>query len=241
MRPHGLSVFALVTARGGSKGVPNKNIRLLGGKPLILWTIETARQSKGIDRILLSTEDEEIARIGRDAGVEVPFKRPAELAGDESSHVDVVLHALRWLKDNEGSLPEYLLLLQPTSPFRTPQDIEAAIDLAVQPPRSPAVVSVCDCIHHPYWARRVLPDGTLQDFLSLDLKDQRRQAFPKAYALNGAIYLNQVESFLRTRSFIPRGTRAYIMPAERSLDIDTLWDFHIAELLMRSPYGSTTD
>ena len=203
-----ISVLAVVTARGGSKGVPGKNIRLLGGKPLIVWTIEAARASTRVNRVLLSTEDDEIARIGRDAGAEVPFKRPAELAGDESSHPGVVLHALQWVKDHDGFSPEYVLVLQPTSPFRTAQDIDAAIELAMQPPRPPAVVSVYDCAHHPYWARRVLQDGTLQDFMKVKLKDERRQALPKAYMLNGAIFLIQVESLVREQSFIPQGSRA---------------------------------
>jgi CMP-N,N'-diacetyllegionaminic acid synthase len=211
----------------------------LGGKPLIVWTIEAARVSTRVDRVLLSTEDDKIARIGRDAGAEVPFKRPVELAGDESSHPAVVLHALQWVKDHDGFSPEYVLVLQPTSPFRTAQDIDAAIDLAMQPPHPPAVVGVGDCVHHPYWVRRVLQDGTLQDFINVDLKDQRRQALPKAYVLNGAIFLVRVDSLVRTQTFIPPGARAYIMPPERSLDIDTPWDFHMAELLMRSPYRSS--
>lgn len=241
MSANRMSVYALVTARGGSKGVPRKNLRLLREKPLLVWTIDTALQSSAVDRILLSTEDEEIATIGLDAGAEVPFRRPAELAHDTSAHIDVVLHALGWLKDNEGSLPTYLLLLQPTSPFRTYQDIDAAIDLAGQPPGAPAVVAVCECVHHPYLAQRILPDGTLGDFARHDLKDDRRQALPKAYVPNGAIYLNRVESLFNSRSFMPSGTRAYVMPPERSLDIDTPWDLYIAELMLKNPYGSVSD
>jgi CMP-N-acetylneuraminic acid synthetase len=191
-----------------------------------------------VDRILLSTEDEEIASIGREAGAEVPFRRPAELANDTSSHIDVVLHALRWLEENEGSAPDYLLTLQPTSPFRTKQDVEGAIDLARKSPESPAVVAVCECVNHPYFAQRILPDGTLEEFTRRGLEDERCQAIPKAYVPNGAIYLNRVAFLFNTRSFLPSGARAYVMPQERSLDIDTFWDFYIAELMLRNPYGS---
>jgi CMP-N-acetylneuraminic acid synthetase len=236
-----MKVYALVTARAGSKGVPGKNTRHLGGKPLLVWTIESARRSTNVHRVLLSTENHEIAQIGRSAGAEVPFERPFELASDAASHIDVVLHSLSWLKQNDGALPDYLLLLQPTSPFRTSQDIEAAISLAKEPSHPPAVVSVCECVHHPCCAQRILPDGTLENFVRHDLPDERRQALPKLYVPNGAIYLNLVQSLINTRSFQPPGTRAYVMPPERSLDIDTPWNFHIAELLVRTPYGSIPD
>lgn len=236
-----MKVYALVTARAGSKGVPSKNTRQLGGKPLLLWTIEAARSSVGVKRVLLSTEDEEIARLGRSAGVDVPFQRPSELASDTASHIDVVLHVLDWLQQNEGELPDYLLLLQPTSPFRTSQDIEAAIALAKEPRDPPAVVSVCECEQHPYWAKVILADGTMEEFVKNTLHDGVRQMLPKVYTLNGAIYLNRVDSFLRDKTFCPTGTLAYIMPRERSLDIDTPWDFHVADLLIRYPYYTNAD
>ena len=236
-----MKIYALVTARAGSKGVPSKNTRQLGGKPLLLWTIEAARSSLGVKRVLLSTEDNEIARIGRSAGAEVPFQRPPELASDAASHIDVVLHVLDWLQQKEGDLPDYLLLLQPTSPFRTSQDIEAAISLAKEPPHPLAVVSVCECDQHPYWAKRILPDGTMEDFVKSSHQDDRRQMLPKVYVLNGAIYLNRVDSFLRDKTFFPAGTLAYVMPRERSLDIDTPWDLHVAELLIRNPHHANAD
>jgi CMP-N,N'-diacetyllegionaminic acid synthase len=237
-----MKVYALITARAGSKGVPSKNTRQLGSKPLLLWTIEAARQSSGINRILLSTEEDSIAQIGRNAGIEVPFLRPAELARDGSSHVEVVLHALAWLKNHEDQSPDYILLLQPTSPFRTADDIDNAIMLAKQTPNAPAVISVSECGHfHPYYALKLRDDGTLQYCVPSDFSERRRQEVPMAYAANGAIYLNRVDAFLNKPTFIPTGTLPYVMPAERSIDIDTSWDLHIAELLVRKPYEAGND
>jgi CMP-N-acetylneuraminic acid synthetase len=233
-------VYALVTARGGSKGVPRKNLLPLAGKPMLLWSIEAARTSPAVNRVLLSTEDEEIARIGRDGGAEVPFLRPRELAGDTSPHIDVVLHALHWLEENESALPEHLLLLQPTSPLRAARDLDAAVALARQLPPPPAVISVCEAPLHPYWAQTVLHDGTLQP-LYPEHEDTRRQDLPPLYCLNGAIYLTRVAVLLRERTLTPRGARAYVMPPERSIDVDTPWDFRLADLIMRETHALPAD
>ncbi len=230
-------VVGLITARGGSKGVPRKNLKLLAGKPLIAWTIESARQSRRLDRVIVSTEDEEIADISRRWGAEVPFMRPVELAQDDSPHILVVEHAIRWLQEHdEGSLSR-LLLLQPTSPLRTAEDIDAAIELA-ESRDAEAVVSVCQTEHHPYLVKRILPDGTLDDFMKPDLAYPRRQDLPPAYALNGAIYLSRIESLLSSRTFLPKGIFPYIMPPERSLDINSAWDFYVAELVLRGEHAT---
>jgi CMP-N-acetylneuraminic acid synthetase len=233
-------VYALITARGGSKGLPGKNLRPLAGKPMLLWSVEAARGSPGVGRVLLSTEDEQIARVGREGGAEVPFLRPAELAQDHSPHIDVVLHALHWLADHEGALPEHLLLLQPTSPLRQARDIDAAIALARRPPPPPAVVSVCEAPLHPYWAQTILADGTLAALFP-EHQDLRRQDLPPLYSLNGALYLTRTEAILRERNVMPAGTRAYVMPAERSVDVDTAWDFRLAEFLLGDTHGRDAD
>jgi CMP-N-acetylneuraminic acid synthetase len=230
-------IIGLITARGGSKGIPRKNIVPLGGKPLIAWTIEAALASRRLSRVLVSTEDAEIAQVAATWGAEVPFIRPIELAQDTTPHILVMEHALRWLDEAAGLRPEYLLLLQPTSPFRAPEDIDAAIALA-EAHAAIGVVSVCEMERHPYLAKRILADGTLSEFMTADTPLLRRQDWPPAYALNGALYLNRRESLLRDRTFLPPGTLGYVMPPERSLDVDTPWDLHLAELVLRDRYAN---
>jgi CMP-N-acetylneuraminic acid synthetase len=225
-----IRVVALVTARGGSKTVPRKNLKLLGGKPLIGWSIEAARLSKHVARTILSTDDEEIAATGRAYGAEAPFLRPGELAQDTSSHISVAQHAIRWLREH-GDDPDYILLLQPTSPFRTSEDIDAAVALA-DARRPVAVISVCEMERHPFLGKRI-ENGMLMDFLPWPASYPRRQDLGQAYALNGAIYLNRTASLMNDATFHPAGSLAYIMPPERSMDLDTPWDFHVAELIMK--------
>lgn len=230
-----MTIIALITARGGSKGLPGKNLLPLAGKPLLAWTIEAALHSPRLDEVILSTDDAEIARVGREWGAAVPFMRPSHLAQDQSDHLSVVEHALGWLQARDGRLPNYLLLLQPTSPLRTAEDIEAAIQTALQHDAK-AVVSVCEAAHHPYLTKRIAEDGTLVNFIEADLPYLRRQDLPPAYALNGAIYLNRPTDLLAERTFLPKGTYPYVMPPQRSFDIDTAWDLHLADLILRNPY-----
>jgi len=230
-------IIGLITARGGSKGLPRKNVLSLAGKPLIAWTIDAARNSGQLARVILSTDNAEIAQVAQEWGAEVPFMRPPELAQDHSDHLSVVEHALDWLKSNENCIPDYVLLLQPTSPLRAADDIAAAVDLARQH-NADAVVSVTPVKHHPYIAKRILDNGTMAHFMPVDGLDLRRQALPPAYALNGAIYLNRPESLRRDRAFVPPGTVAYVMPPERSIDIDSGWDLHLVDLLLRHPYDT---
>jgi CMP-N-acetylneuraminic acid synthetase len=234
-----MDVLALITARGGSKGLHRKNVLPLAGKPLIAWTISAALQSHSLSRIVVSTDDEEIAQVAQEWGAEVLFMRPPELAQDDSDHLAVVEHAIRWLEQHEVAYPDYIMLLQPTSPLRTAEDINAAIQIAIAYD-AVAVVSVCTTKHHPYLSRRILEDGTLAAYVSNDIADFRRQVLPPAYALNGAIYLNSRKSLLYDRTFQPQGTYAYVMPPERSVDIDTPWDFYLAELILRDKCERTS-
>ena len=228
------SIIALITARGGSKGLPGKNVRPVGGKPLIAWTIEAALGSAAIKRVIISTDDEEIARVSREAGAEVPFLRPAEIARDDSPHILTSEHAIRWLDQHGHERPDYLMLLQPTSPFRTTADVDAAIALARQHDAI-AVVSVSEAKPHPYKTYGLTPAGTLTTFVPCDIPYRRRQDLPPAFTDNGALYLNRTESLLRDRTYIPADTVPYLMPPERSLDIDSAWDLLIADLLLRQP------
>ncbi len=223
---HGHSILALIPARGGSKGVPGKNIRPLAGRPLIAWTIEAARASRFVDRVVLSSDNEDICRIAAAYGCEVPFRRPKELARDDTPGIAPVLHALE-------ALPgfDYLVLLQPTSPFRSTADIDAAITRCIDT-GAPSVVSVTPASQHPSWMYHMDGDGRLVHFLNEE-PIARRQELPRIYALNGAIYVAHIPTLLTEKKLIGPGTIGYVMPRTRSLDIDTALDFDIAEVLAR--------
>ena len=224
-------IIGLVTARGGSRGIPKKNIRPLASKPLIAWSIEAAKQSQDLERVIVSTDDEEIALIARKWGADVPFIRPDFLAQDNSPHIDVVIHVLEWLKENQDYVPDYVMLLQPTSPFRTANDINAAIEIA-QRSNADSVISVCESPAHPYKIRRISGQGVLSDFIEKPDGYIRRQDFPQAYLENGAIYLVKRDIVINRRTLYPKNTYPYIMESEYSLDIDTLWDFCLAEMML---------
>ncbi len=224
--------LGLVTARSGSKGLPGKNVRLTAGKPLIAWTLEAARAAKSIDRTIVSTDDETIAETARQWGGDVPFLRPTELAQDASPHIDVVLHALNWLDEHQDYRPDYLVLLQPTSPLRSAGDIDGAVALA-RTRNAGAVVSVCETHDHPYLVRRMTDHGTLEEFLPCPISYARRQDLPPAYALNGAIYVVRRDVLLASRTLCPPETYAYLMRPERSLQIDSVLDLQLVEYLLK--------
>ena len=230
------SVLMVVTARGGSKSVPRKNLARVGNRPLMWWTIKAALGSKYCSRLVVSTDDGEIARAGSQMGAEVPFLRPAELAQDDTPGSAPALHATRWLDEHQGYQPDFVMLLQPTSPFRTTEDIDAAVELALNT-GADAVVSVTPTHHHPYWLKRLDESGRMSDFMALEHPAEGRQTLPKLYALNGAIYLARREVLLEDESFYKRRTYGYPMPPERSLDIDTAWDLHVADLVLRETAG----
>ena len=239
IRLTGPNCLGLVTARGGSKGVPGKNIRRVGGKPLIAWTLDAAKNAKSLQRTIVSTDDCDIAETARRCGAEVPFLRPAELALDDSPHVDVVVHALEWLDTHEGYRPDYVVLLQPTSPLRTAGDIDAAVSLALEK-NAEAVVSVCETHNHPYLVRRLTGDCRLEEFVPCPLVYARRQDLPPAFALNGAIYISRRELLKASKSLCPAGALAYVMPEERSLQIDTDWDLRLASCVLNMVHATET-
>jgi CMP-N-acetylneuraminic acid synthetase len=226
-----LDVLGVITARGGSKGLPRKNVLPVAGRPLIAWTIAAAAASRQVTRTIVSTDDGEIARVCRECGADVPFLRPAALASDTATHLDVIEHALGWAVVDAGREPDYVLVLQPTSPLRTRDDIDAAVAIARER-RADAVVSVTAAHPHPWLASTLRPDGTLLPLVSAEQASARRQDMPPAYALNGAIFLITPAALRRHRTFAPPAAHAYIMPAERSIDIDSAHDLAIAELLL---------
>jgi len=231
-------IVAIIPARGGSKGVPRKNVKALAGKPLISWTIEAALAARQVARVMVSTEDPEIAEVARRSGADVPFVRPVELASDTATSIDVAVHALDWLRQTEHAEPAVVLWLQPTSPLRTTDDVEAAVALQSER-QAPAVVSVCATTHPPQWLKRLGSGGELLPWHAGEEPERRQDATP-TYQLNGAIYLIQTSVLLQQRTFVPAGAVAYIMPPERSLDIDTPWDFHLAELILKEKHAART-
>ena len=212
-------ILAVITARGGSKGLSKKNILNLGGKPLIAWTIEAAQQSKYIDKVVLSSDDNEIISVAREFNCEVPFRRPAKLATDEASSIDVLFHAIEKVPGYD-----YVALLQPTSPLRTSYDIDKAFELMILS-KANACSSVCETAKTPYWMFSMESNNVLNRLLPLPINGHRRQSLPLTYELNGAIYLLNIKTLYSEKNLTPDKTIAYEMSRERSIDIDNLVDF----------------
>ncbi|CCH49919.1 acylneuraminate cytidylyltransferase family protein [Pseudodesulfovibrio piezophilus] len=232
-----MEILGLLTARGGSKGIPGKNYKEIAGKPLITWTAKEALKSSLLGRVVLSTDDLKIADIARSSGVEVPFMRPKYLAEDDSPHIDCVLHALEWLKLEENYVPDLVCLLQPTSPLRLASDIDGALEMAItlfHEKGIASVVSVTDCVHHPFLVRKQEDDGSLTPFIEHKISYERRQDLPVALMRNGAVYVSSTNSLLRDKTFFPDKYYGYYMPYERSLVIDTPIEFSFVEMLLQN-------
>ena len=226
------SILTIIPARGGSKGIRDKSIAPINVRPMIAYSIQVALNSKVFDRVVVSTDSHKIAATARSLGVEVPFLRPKRLARDKTPGILPILHAIQWLEKNEGYRSDYVMCLQPTSPLRTVMDIKKAVALA-EKRKADGVVSVSPVEHHPYWMKKVNRQGRMSDFMLLARAIARRQDLPSVYALNGAIYLARREILLNRKTWYTKRTYAYPMPRERSLDIDTPWDLHLAELILK--------
>ena len=228
--------LAIIPARGGSKRLPRKNILDLAGKPLIAWTIEAALKSKYIDRVVVSTDDDEIADISKKYGADVPFMRPAELATDESTSVGVVLHALDVLKENNDNY-NYIILLQPTSPLRSAEDIDKAIEL-LKVSKIDAVISVCKTEHSPLWSNTIPDNGDLSNFLDDTILNKRSQDLDQYYRLNGAIYLCNIQSLMKQNTFfLNKKVQSFVMERGVSIDIDDDIDFQFTQFMVNNNQG----
>ncbi len=225
-----MDVLAIIPARGGSKGVLKKNIRELCGKPLIAYTIEEAKKCRSISRIIVTTDDPDIAETSVKFGAEVPFVRPAELSNDTATTIDVIVHSLEWLEKNEEYRPDAVMLLQPTSPLRTWEDMDKAFKIFQTNPGM-SVISVCEAEHSPFWCGTI-EDGRLVPIGGKDYTNIGRQGLPKAYRFNGAIYISSRKDILTERTFF-NNINPYIMPCDRSIDIDTELDLKFAEFILR--------
>jgi len=225
----GLAVLGLIPARGGSKRLAGKNIRPLAGRPLVQWTVETARASRFLDRLIISSDDPAIIAAAVSAGCEAPFVRPAELARDDTSSAAVALHAL----DIIGRNYDLLVLLQPTSPLRLAEDIDGALQACVTR-GAPSCISVVEASSSPHPLYRLKADGRLQR-----VPVPADGASARTYTPNGAVYVVRVSEFRRSPTFVTDGTIGYPMPADRSIDIDAPIDFQQAEHLIseRSAHG----
>lgn len=225
-----MRILAIVPARGGSKRLPGKNIRLLGGKPLIVWSIDAAKGIAEICDILVSTDDPAIAAVCTAAGAFVPWLRPADLATDTASSVDVVLHALDWYEAGKGAV-DGLLLLQPTSPFRTRETVRKGIELFVKHERQ-AVLGVSPSHAHPMWALKMAGDH-LVPFMQAHGLGTRSQDMPPAYTVNGGFYLITPVELRACHSFVGAKTVPLLIESpQEALDIDTEWDWTVAQVIV---------
>lgn len=227
----GERVLALVPARGGSKGIPRKNVRVLAGKPLIAWAIEAGLGSRYVDDVVVSTEDAEISTVARASGARVPCLRPEKLASDTAGSVDVALHMVDWIRRNEGGEYGWLLLLQPTSPLRTSGDIDRAVE-AMLSSGGRSVVSFSAAFSNPHWMVTRRENNRYRQAFPLQAEASRRQDLPGYYEYNGAIYLSRVDALERNRTFEDDDTVLFEMDRRSSIDIDDETDWVFAEALL---------
>src|SRR5262245_39446780 len=224
-------VLGVITARGGSKGLPGKNIRPLYGKPLIEWSISAAKAASCIDRVVVSTDDVAIAEVARRAGADVPFERPSELATDSASSVDVVVHAVDALAKTDLAF-DIVVLLEPTSPLREAFDIDEAVRHLIQTGAG-AVVSVCRAVNaHPAFMFSLDAKGRLRPYLKRYPTGLRRQDIDPAFFLDGTLYASRIDVLKTKRSFYHEDTVAFEVPKWKSLEIDDATDFIMVEALM---------
>jgi CMP-N,N'-diacetyllegionaminic acid synthase len=224
-----LSIVGIIPARGGSKGIPRKNLRNIAGKPLIAYTIEAARGAKLLTKVTVSTDDKEIAATAKSHGAEVPILRPSELAQDSSPTIHAIQHMVRHIEDQGGKV-DVAVTLQPTSPLREAVDIDVAVKILLDT-GADSVISVTAAKYSPY-LMFTLNGDRLVPFFGEEAKI-RRQDLPKVYSLNGAIYVTRRDTLMKGNSLYGKDVRAYVMPEERSLDVDTLLDLRIIDLLLR--------
>lgn len=224
--------LAIIPARSGSKRLPNKNIKELCGKPLIAWSIEAGLQSKYIDNVVVSTDSQEYANIAQKYGAEVPCIRPQNLSQDSSTTFDSIKHMIDFYSDELKKRFDYIVLLQPTSPLRTSQHIDEAIEILIKK-QANSIVSICQCDHSPLWSNTLPSDDNMENFLNLQILNLRSQDLPTYYRLNGAIYIAKTPSLLEYKSFFTDKCFAYKMSQDSSIDIDTQLNFDFCEFYLQ--------
>ncbi|WP_246943862.1 cytidylyltransferase domain-containing protein [Bacillus pinisoli] len=225
------SFLAVIPARGGSKGIPGKNIINVNGKPLIQYTIDAAMDSKYLDRVVVSTDDSEIALVSTKCGAEVPFLRPPYLADDTAKTIDVLIHALEEL-NNDGCNYDYIVLLQPTQPLRTAEQIDLSIQKIVHE-NEESLVSITEVNEHPILFRTLDSNGMVHNMLSTD-STVRRQDFPKIYKVNGAIYINKINHNFNSNTSLNDNKLAFVMEQKFDIDIDEPHDIEVLKLKLNA-------
>lgn len=232
-----MRVLGLVPARGGSKGLPRKNVRLLAGKPLLQWTAEAALAATRLDRVVLSTDDEEIADVGRRCGLDVPFLRPAELARDDTPTLPVVRHALSRLEER-GPAYDAVCLLQPTSPFRSARDIDACVDLLEDSGADSVVTTLrVPSEYNPHWVYLRQGDGSLRLATGESQPIARRQLLPPAFHRDGSVYVTRRSAIVDGDSLYGARVVGFELDATRSVNIDDLADWRRAEAMLAEVEG----
>lgn len=231
-----MKVLGIIPARGDSKGVPRKNIRPLAGKPLIAHTIDVARESDVFDRVVVSTDDREIADVARQIGGDVPFMRPAHLAEDTTPTLPVLIHAVEWLRENDGYEPDLVAILQPTTPLRKPEHLREALDI-FRKFKPDSVVSMREVPGHysPHWQFRLDTDSRATIFTGEPFERivKRRQDLPKTYTRNGAVYLFKTKLLFEEQpTFYGSDVRGFVMDSDSSVNIDSESDFEQAERIV---------
>lgn len=226
----GKTFLAIIPARGGSKGIPRKNITIINGKPLIQYTIDEAKNSKYLDRIIVSTDDKEIAEVAEKCGAEVPFLRPKELATDNAKTIDALIHAVKEL-EKRGSKYDYVVLLQPTQPLRRSWHIDEAIRKIVET-NEESLVSVSEVKEHPILMRTIGEDGKVKNLMEIS-STVRRQDFPAFYKVNGAIYINKINKNFTKNTSLNDNKLAYLMDKKYDLDIDEPIDLEFFKLFIQ--------
>jgi N-acylneuraminate cytidylyltransferase/CMP-N,N'-diacetyllegionaminic acid synthase len=228
---NGKTFLAIIPARGGSKRLPNKNILPLAGKPMLLWTVESAIQSKYLDEIILSTDSDDIIKVVKNYKIKT-IKRPIELASDTAKTVDVVKHVI----ENIDKKYDFIVLLQPTSPLRTSSHIDEAIEQLIKL-NADAIISVTEVDHSPLWCNILPKSLSMENFISEDVKHKRSQDLPKFYRLNGAIYICKTKKLIEENTFfLKKNVYAYIMDKKSSIDIDEELDFKLAEIILKEKF-----
>jgi CMP-N-acetylneuraminic acid synthetase len=228
-----MEIIALIPARGGSKGLPRKNIRLLTGKPLIAWTIEQAKSSRYIDKVVVSTDDPEIAEIAEKYGAEVPFLRPEELATDDAKTIDVIMHAVNRF-ENDGKYFDIVVLLEPTSPLRKEDDLDNSIEFFIKNiDKVDSLVSVGEVhLENPYIMKKV-ENGWVKPFIEIDENLYQRQQLPKIYFPYGVIYLSKISTLKKYKTFYQERTIPYLIERWQNYEIDDVYDFICIEAILR--------
>ena len=225
--------MAVIPARGGSKGLPGKNIKSLCGKPLVAWSIDQAKNSKYIDKIIVSTDDKNIAKTAKEYGAEVPFLRPVELAEDTTPTIDVLMHLIKYF-ENKKEQYDYLLLLEPTSPLREVSDIDNSIKKLFENDNADSVVGVAEVESvHPSFLAKFDLEGFLVPYVG-KFESKRRQDLEKLYFFEGSIYIAKISKLKENKSFYTRRTLGYLMPKWKSYEIDDTIDFLIVEAIIKN-------